>query len=575
MLKKINFIFDKKQKIQFISLLFVILLGSCFELIGVSAITPLINLIVDPSYVTTNIICIELNKNFGITSTRDFIIIFSVLLILIYIIKNIYVIFMYSLQYRYTYSNQRKLAYKLMNCYVNQDYLFHTTKNVAELQRNVSEDVKMFYATILNGLQMLTEISVCIILMIFLIIKDFATTLTVVGMAMLFVLYFGSSYKKKLVKLGNRNRISNANLTKWLLQTFGGIKEIKVLDREKYFLNEYDKNYHEFSETFRKQLLLGIMPRPIMETVCICGLLIGVIIKCVSGVDMQHFVLVLSIFAIAAVRMLPSFSRITGNLNVIMFNKTAVDSVYNDLKEVKDLVVCITKEEEFNNRMEFEDEITLKHISFSYPNSSNKVLEDISLSIPKNKSVAFIGPSGAGKTTIADIILGILRPQAGNVKVDGNDIFKNLQAWHKILSYIPQTIYLIDGSIRDNIAFGIPEEEIDKERIEKAVIEAQLQEFVDGLPDGLLTNIGENGVRLSGGQRQRIGIARALYNEPQVLILDEATSALDNDTEFAVMKAIDSLFGNKTLIIIAHRLSTIENCDIVYEVRKTGVVRKK
>ena len=279
-------------------------------------------------------------------------------------------------------------------------------------------------------------------------------------------------------------------------------------------------------------------------------------------------------FAVAAFRLLPSFNRITNFLSIILFNKPAVDAVYHDLKEIEQIEKGTNYNEKENvKRTQLKKKIEIRNVCFHYPESEQKVLDMVSFEIKKNQSVAFIGPSGAGKTTLADILLGALAPTYGEIKVDGENINENLRSWQKNLGYIPQTIYLMDDTIKNNIAFGIEESEIDQKKLEEAIEKAQLRDFIEALPEGLETEVGERGVKLSGGQRQRIGIARALYNDPDVLVLDEATSALDNDTEKAVMEAIENLSGSKTLIIIAHRLTTIQNCDIVFEV-KEGKVKK-
>lgn len=256
-----------------------------------------------------------------------------------------------------------------------------------------------------------------------------------------------------------------------------------------------------------------------------------------------------------------------------MFNRTAVDRIYSDLKQAEQYVS--EKNLKNSSDIDFQKDISVENLIFSYPKSDKPVLNEINLQIPKNTSVAFIGPSGSGKTTLADLILGVLDPQAGKILVDGEDIQSGMISWHKKLGYIPQSIYIMDDTLRNNVAFGISEKEIDDTKIWKALEEAQLKEFVETLEDGLNTNIGEGGMRLSGGQRQRIGIARVLYNDPQILILDEATSALDIETESAVMEAIENFNGNKTMIIIAHRLSTVKNCDIVYKVDNHNVVKTK
>ena len=363
--------------------------------------------------------------------------------------------------------------------------------------------------------------------------------------------------------------------TKWILQSFSGIKEIKVANSESFFIHNYDKNYSQFAVLQRQQSMLKFIPRPIMEAVCICGLLLAVIIKMqFSSADIKSFVPILTAFVVAAIRMLPSFNRITGNFGSMMFDKPAIDSVYHDLLEIEQLMAQRQTTEKADCKITLQEQLAMENISFRYPESEKWILKDAALTIRKNCSVALIGASGAGKTTAVDLMLGLLEPQGGCVKVDGTDIRTHMTSWHQSIGYIPQTIYLMDDTIRANIAFGVQEEDIDEAMLAQAIREAQLDTFVASLPEGADTVIGDRGVKLSGGQRQRIGIARALYRDPQVLILDEATSALDNETEREVMEAIDGLHGQRTMVVIAHRLTTIKNCDEIYEVADGSIQRK-
>lgn len=496
-------------------------------------------------------------------------------MIIIYILKNIYVMAMYSLQYRFVFNNQQRLSVRMMKSYMQQDYLFHVSKNVAEFQRNITSDVNGFFTVALNVLQFLAEFSVSAVLVIFLLIQDWVSTIAVAALLFLFMGIFTIFFKKVLVKIGEENRQTNVLVSKWLLQAFSGIKEIKVTNREKFFVANYNESYKKFAKIQRQQSILTYMPKPVMETVCICSLMLAMIIKiAVMKSDIVSFVTTLSVFAVAAFRMLPSFNKITGYISSMMFNKTAIDSVYRDLKEIEQLMERKTIEQEDTVNITLNKSIRFNDVSFHYSESDKWILKNANLEIQKNTSIALIGASGAGKTTAADLILGILEPQEGTVTIDGVDIKKCMRSWHEDIGYIPQVIYLMDDNICANVAFGIPESEIDDTRIEKALREAQLDQFVQALPDGLDTMIGDRGVKLSGGQRQRIGIARALYRNPNVLVLDEATSALDSDTEREVMEAIDGLHGTRTLIVIAHRLSTIRKCDKIYEVGNGGFTER-
>jgi ABC-type multidrug transport system fused ATPase/permease subunit len=575
MFKKINYVLDKRQKRNIIILLFVILIGSFMELLGVSAILPVANLVTNPDIINEKWYFILVGDMFGFTNARQMAAFFSVLLIAIYIFKNIYITIMYNLQYKFVFNNQKRLAVKMMECYMHQDYLFHVSKNVAELQRNVTNDVNGFFTVVLNAMEFTAEFTVCLLLCLYLFVQDAVTTFTVAGLIVLFGIFFTFVYKKVLVKKGEENRHLNAQTTKWILQSFSGIKEIKVANSEQFFVNNYNKNYSKFAVLQREQSMLKFIPRPIMESVCICGLLGAFAIKMqFSDAQMSSFVSTMAVFVVAAVRMLPSFNRITGNIGSMMFDKPAIDSVYHDLVEIEELIGKRKLSEEANTRIVLNDKLKVDGISFHYPESEEWVLNHANLVIEKNQSVAIIGASGAGKTTMVDIILGLLEPQEGKITVDGIDIWTHMESWHQSIGYIPQSIYLMDDTIRANIAFGVPESDINEKAIAEALREAQLDKFVESLPEGLDTVVGDRGVKLSGGQRQRIGIARALYRNPEVLILDEATSALDNETEREVMAAIDGLHGQRTMIVIAHRLTTIRNCDAIYEVANGVITRK-
>ncbi len=568
MFDKINYILTKKQKFHLILLFIVILIGTALELLGVSAILPLIDVVMNPDVIESNQYLYFIKKMFDIDSIKGFILFVSLSLVVIYIVKNLYLVFMNSTMLRFTKNCQVFLSTRIMDVYVKQDYLFHVTHNTAELQRNISYDVSQFIQFVNSSLQLLTEMSVCVVLVIFLIMQDVFTTLAVAGILSIFIIGTATVLKNVLGELGEKGRIVGAMGTQISLQIFQGIKDIKVFNREEFFINTYSENAIENAGLQRKQQLYNYLPKPIMESICICGLLATLSIKIYFGEvnEIERFIPVLSVFAIAAFRMLPSFNRITGYMGSIMYAKPSVSALYDDLIHVE-LLEKNTGQEIIEGDLKFRNEITIKDVYFSYPNKEKNVLEGVSFSISKNSSVAIIGPSGAGKTTLVDILLGILKPQKGLITVDDKDIFSNIGNWHSMVGYIPQEIYLIDDSIRRNIAFGMEEEDIDNQAIERAIREAQLDGFIKELPAGIESRVGERGVMLSGGQRQRIGIARALYHNPSVLVLDEATSALDNATEAAVMEAINSFQGNKTLIVIAHRLTTIRNCDCIYEVR--------
>jgi len=566
LLSHINYIFTKDQKIKFCLLLLVIIFTTFLELLGVTAIMPLVNVMMSPEVITRTDYLNWLYVHMRFSNANVFLAFLAGCLIVIYIAKNLFVSIMYQLQYRFTFSSQRKLAYRLMDCYMREPYYFHLSHNSADLIRSINTDIVMMFQGVLSMLQLIAEVMVCIVLGVYLLIRDKSITVGVCGFMILFLWVFARKFKVYLARIGEEDRAYSAGIIKWLQQSFGGMKETKILGREKFFLNKFDNEYRNWADREKIYRYLQVAPRPVMEAVCITAIMFVIILKLLNGTNSTYFITTISVFAIAAFRLLPSFNRITNYMSVIMFNLPAFEAVYKDLKEIEKVerkeLVCT----ENPDVLSLEGSILLCGLSFKYPTGEDYVLEEINMKILKNQSVAFIGPSGAGKTTLADLILGALEPTSGNIMIDDKDAFEHLAAWQKNVGYIPQSIYLMDDTIKNNIIYGA-EDGGDDEKIWQAVEKAQLRDFVLSLKDGLDTNIGEGGVRLSGGQRQRIGIARALYNNPEVLVLDEATSALDTDTETAVMEAIDSLAGSKTLIIIAHRLTTIRNCDVVYEVK--------
>lgn len=569
-IKQMQYIFERRQKLQLLFVLFIVIFTTFVELLGVTAILPLIEVMMNENSINETPYLNMLYRLGGFGNSTNFLIFLAVVLIVIYWIKNFLVAVSYNLQYKFTFSNQKRMAYKLLECYLSQPYFFHLSHSSAELIRSINTDIVMMFQGILALLQFFAEILVCLVLGSFLFFTDPQITIIIVIALLLFVVLFTKKIKSYLSYIGEEDRKFSMGIVKWLQQSFGGLKETKIMHREKFFLEKFEEQYSQWADLEKIYRNLQMIPKPIMETLSITALMIAIILKLLSGTQMSSFMTTISVFAIAAFRLLPSFNRITGYVSVIIFNFPAFEAVYQDLKRVDELLgTSYLTTQDAKEALPLREKIQIRNLSYKYPEGEDYVLRDVNISIPKNKSIALVGPSGAGKTTLADLILGVLEPTKGNILIDEADAFTHLTAWQKNVGYIPQTIYLMDDTIRNNIIYGA--EAADEERLMKAVEEAQLKEFIESLSEGLDTEVGERGIRLSGGQRQRIGIARALYSNPEVLVLDEATSALDNKTEKAVMDAIDSLSGSKTLIIIAHRLTTVENCDIKYEVKNGGV----
>lgn len=573
MYKKLNYIFSKRDRMKIVLLMIMMIIGSFMELLGVAVFQPFVDVIMDASEIQKSEILSGMYQLFSCDTLEGFLTILASGIIVIYVVKNVFIWVEQDMIFRFTYGIQQKLSTRLLTTYLAEPYTFHLNTNIAELQRSMQEDTGLFTQVLMHTLQLIAEVVVCIVLGLYLFNVSQSITAVIVVLMLLCVIGFTKTTKEFSKKLGRESQIYKGKLYQWVNQSLGGVKEVKVLNREEYFVSSYKKYYKLYIRGTRLNRLLSITPKYMVEALCMTGLLIAIIIKMNFGQkEITEFIPQLATFAVAAFRLLPSVGRINEHVNNILYAVPSVDLIYHDLKNIEDYQE--SKEAEESREWKFEDAIVAKHITYAYPNTEKNVLEDANCVIPKGKTVALIGSSGAGKTTMADIILGLLTPQRGRIKVDDIDIMKNLDLWHHNIGYIPQMIYLSDDTIRNNVAFGIHEDCIDDAAVMQALQKAQLAEFIDTLPDGLDTLVGDRGVRLSGGQRQRIGIARALYHDPEILVLDEATSALDNETETAVMESIEHLQGSKTMIIIAHRLTTIRNADIIYEVAEGKVLER-
>lgn len=577
MFSKLNYIFANRDKIRLVMLMFMMMIGSVLELMGVTIFMPFINIIMDPAQVKENVILSFLYNAGKFESVEGFLAMIAAVIIVIYLVKNIYLAFMQNCIIKFCYNTQMRISTKLLRTYMAEPYSFHLNKNVSELQRSMQEDTTQFTQFLIHTLEVIAEFTVCSVIGIYLFIVSRSITATVLGLLILCVGGFTYITKKYSKRIGQDNQYYRAKLFQWINQSLGGIKEIKVLEREQFFTTTYENYYGKLTKGLKNNRLISAMPKYVVETVCMTGLLLAVIIKMLFGQkDIIAFIPQLAVFAVAAFRLLPSVGRINDHINNILYATPSVELIYHDLKSIEnhELPQKIGVQDE-NIQWRMEKGISVKHITYQYPNTEEPVLSDVNCTIPKGNTVAFIGPSGAGKTTLIDVILGLLPPRIGKIYADDMNIYKNTSTWHKQIGYIPQVIYLSDDTIRNNIAFGLKEEDIDDNAIILAAEKAQISEFIDSLPEGMNTFIGDRGIRLSGGQRQRIGIARALYHDPEVLVLDEATSALDSETEKAVMESVENLRGTKTMLIIAHRLTTIRNADIIYEINDGKAKEKK
>lgn len=573
MIRQLAYIFKRRDKLKIFVLFIMALIGSLLECVGVSIFMPFVNVLMDTSEIHTNEYLSFLYNRFSFHTDQGFLTVMAGVIMLIFVAKNLYMILQKYAIYRFSYNTQMKISTRLLKAYMSEPYTFHLNKNVSVLQRSMQEDSELFTRAIIHFMELVVEVMVCIALGSYLLYVSKSITVIIVSLLIICIGTFTFTARKYARGYGKKCQGYKAKIYQWMNQALGGIKEIKILNRESYFIRSYESYFKKFAKGQRINRLLGVMPKYIVEMVSISGMLFAIMIKMNYGrKDIVEFIPQLAAFAVAAFRLLPAVGRINEHVTDIMYASSSIELVYNDLKAIGDIQKQDTAEE--NGEWSFEKEVVIKNVCYHYPNVDENVLEYASFTIKKGQTVALIGESGAGKTTMADIILGLLEPQYGKIKADGMDVFRNMDAWHSEIGYIPQMIYLSDDTVRNNVAFGIEDAEIDDEAVIEALRKAQLLEFVDGLSDGIKTMVGDRGIRLSGGQRQRIGIARALYCDPQILVLDEATSALDNDTESAVMEAIENLRGEKTIIIIAHRLTTIQNADEIYAVEGRKLVRK-
>jgi ABC-type multidrug transport system fused ATPase/permease subunit len=567
-------VFDRKQKRKLVYVAFMMLINSAVSLLSVSVLLPFIQAVMSPEQLLENQYVRSIYDWFGFTDTNQMIIALAVIIMFAYVAKNGFIIYMNNLLYRFAYFGKQEMQERMMKYYICQEYTFFLNHNSAELMRDINTDPEMFYAAVQNMLQLVSELCVSGVLIIYLVVTDPLLTFGVAVAMAAMVFLFMKKLRRILAGFGDDRRKYNAKILQCMQQTFGGIKEIKIANRESYFENDFIAQNGKYTYVIKQNAFLSSIPKPIMEALCIVGLMAAIIIRLsVTTTDPGKFIGTLAVFAASAFCLLPSANKMSEYLASIIHNGVVIHKIGEQYAAIRDMELSDAAKADYKG-ISLDKEISVEGMTFTYPDTEAPVLSDVNVTIPKNSSVAFIGPSGAGKTTMVDLILGVLKPQQGRIAVDGTDIAESYRGWHDKIGYIPQTIYMLDDTIRNNIAFG-QTEPIDDNKIWDALRQAQLDEFVKSLDEGLDTMIGEAGVRLSGGQRQRIGIARALYRNPEVLVLDEATSALDTETETAVMEAIDSLQGKMTMLIIAHRLSTIKNCDVVYQVENGSVHRKE
>ena len=541
--------------------------GALLEMMGIGLVIPVITLLTQPEVLLRSETAQALLAHAGRPSQQTLVVATMLLLLFAYLIKNTFLAFLAWKQSKFIYNLQHALSTRLFAIYLRQPYSFHLQRNSAHLVRNLQGEMAMFInAALTPSIFILAEALVVSGLFVMLMLIEPVGTIAIFSILLIAGLLYQHLTKIRVSHWGKQRMLHDGERIKQLHHGLGGVKDVKLSGREADFLSQY--NFHtKFSMKMnQRQSVMQQLPRLWLELLAITALTVLLISSSMQGKTMLAVLPTLALFAAVSFRLMPSANRIISAIQQLRFGMPVVEMLDKELHLPSEVTDADSKP------VLFRHSLVLEHVSYSYPASNKPAVRDASVTIAKGEMIGFIGESGSGKSTLIDILLGLLKPTSGRVLVDGSDIQESLRSWQNQIGYVPQSIYLMDDTLRRNVAFGLADEDIDNEAVKRALKSAQLDSFIDSLPDGAETVVGERGVRLSGGQKQRIGIARALYHDPSVLVLDEATSALDNDTEAEVMHAVESLHTEKTVLIVAHRLSTIKKCDLVYRITDGKVI---
>ncbi len=547
----------------------LVLFNTLLEVATVGMILPFIALLNNPALVETHPAVERIYKFLGMGSPTSFLEFIGISLFALVLFKNIYLYWLTRLQSRFGYCESARIAVKLFARYLTAPLQTHLNRNSADMITTVDYSVDaVFSQVLLYVLVFITEASIVLALILFMLFAEPKLTLmlglVLGGCAVL----LGVLLQRELVLLGQVGIKLRIARLQTLQQALTSIKEVKVLGRESYFLKAFNGLRQRHAANQARSATLSQMPRQVLEVVVVGGLLLVIVAILLQGRASADIIAVLGLFAMAAFRIMPALNRMVNAYNTIKNGQAAVEEVWADYSN-PNLAEALPPANALP--VSFVNDLQLCDVSFTYEASTARVIDNVSLRVRRGESIGFVGPSGAGKSTLIDIVLGLLAPQQGRTLVDGIDIAVDLRGWQRLIGYVPQTISLVDDTLRNNVAFGIEPDQIDESRVWRVLAMARLDEFCRTLPEGLDTGLGERGVRLSGGQRQRVGIARALYHDPQVLIFDEATSALDSESERDITETIEAMRGDKTVLIIAHRLSTVKRCDRLVLLRNGAI----
>lgn len=570
-IKQVWYILTPAERAEGAFLLCGMFLGALFETLSIGIVVPFIAVLKEPALLSKSRLFHPLLSHLNIDEPRELFFIFGLAFIALFSIKTGYLIVLYRWLFRYAMKNHINLARKLLAGYLSAPYTLHLQRNSADLIRVTTRSVEDFASIFMvNLLIALGELLVLVALTgLLMIVEPVATlgALVVLGVPTAVV------YRSTQHRLGATGRIAEqsfASMIQWAEQAISSVKEITITGRRSFFIEQHGLHVRGFTNSLRTLHFLTTIPRFAIDTLAVIAMLAVAAILLERGQDLQSTLLLLGMFALAAVRLIPSMSRLSGALAQLRFRYASTEVIYQELRALRQRPSdpLPGSAEEQVSRIPFRKALVMEHLSYFYPGGRQAAIDDVSLKIPKGHWVAFIGPTGAGKTTLADLVLGLLIPSSGRIMIDGCNLHDDAAGWQRNIGYVPQVIYLIDDTVRRNIALGAPEEEIDDERVWEALQRAQVDHLVRSLPGALDAMVGQRGARLSGGERQRLGIARALYRDPEVLVIDEATANLDAGTEAAIVEVVGGLRGKKTIIVIAHRPAFVRNCDCIYMLRQ-------
>lgn len=557
---------ERSSAIMLLSLMFI---GMLLETLGVGLVIPTLALLTQPGFLNNHPTLQPVLRFLGDPNQYTLVIYGMLVLVGVYLIKTLFLAYLVWRQAIFAFGVQVNLSQRLFTVYLRQPYTFHLQRNSAQLMRNLTDEVGMFTSAISQAMNLLTELLVLLGLCTLLLVVEPLGALIVVSVLGTAAWGFHRLTRRRITRWGEARQLHDGLRIQHLQQGLGGAKDVKLLGREADFLEQYRMHNAQSARVGQLQATLQQLPRLWLELLAVSGLAILVVSMLAQGRALEAVLPTLGLFAAAAFRLMPSVNRVLGAVQSLRYGLAMIDTLYAEFK--------LAAPEAGGARtsiVPFRAVLELNNITYAYPSASVTALKEISLTICHGESVGLVGSSGSGKSTLVDILLGLLTPDCGEVRLDGENIQQNLRNWQDQIGYVPQTIFLTDDTLARNVAFGLPNSQIDEDAVWRAIRAAQLEDFVHSLPMKLETVVGERGIRLSGGQRQRIGIARALYHDPAVLVLDEATSSLDTATERDVMQAVRALHGRKTILIIAHRLSTVEHCDRLYRLEMGQVVEE-